>query len=97
MSRSRKKVPIGSIISIGWTEKSDKRRWHQRIRSREGCRLRKMIRTASEAALLEAFDGFLPMKPNDVSNPFFMQKEYRVYWDRRDFLSERAFERWVAK
>ena len=97
MSRSRKKVPIGSIISIGWTEKSDKRRWHQRLRARESCRLRNMIRTASEGALLEEFDGFVALKPNDVSNPFFMQKEYRVYWDRRDFSSGRAFERWVAK
>lgn len=97
MSRSRKKMPIGSFITIGWTEKGDKKIWHQQLRTRDRKRLNDLVRKNTRLSVEELFDGFLSTLPEDVSDPMLMQKEWRVMWTREFFENERDYKRWIGK
>lgn len=66
MSRSRKKTKIHGIASPD-SEAIDKRIWHKRMRARERDRL--IIDPESE-----------PTHQKEVSNPWSMGKDGKLYW-----------------
>jgi len=71
MSRSRRKTPIVGNTTCR-SERQDKKRWHQRWRTRE--------RTALASASPEALSAHLPLLENQVSNVWSMGKDGRSYW-----------------
>lgn len=75
MSRSRRKTPITGITTCR-SEREDKKRWHQRWRSRE--------RTALANASPEALNAHLPLLENDVINVWAMGKDGHAYRPARD-------------
>lgn len=97
MSRSRKKTPVGSILVCGRTEKEDKRIWHQKLRSRDRRRLNDLVRKHVQGEVEELFGSFLATLPEDVSDPWFMRKEWRVRRTRDRFDAEPEYLRWIRK
>jgi len=108
MSRSRRKTPILPITTCR-SEREDKKRWHQRWRSRE--------RTALASASPEALSAHFPLLENDVINVWAMGKDghaYRPAGDRIDAadhianhkgrtpqerasLKQRLLHKWMSK
>lgn len=97
MSRSRKKTPVGSILVCGWTEKEDKKLWHQKLRTRDRRRLNDLVRKHVSGEVEELFGNFLATLPEDVSDPLLMRKEWRVRWTRERFDTELEYMRWIRK
>ncbi|MGO9444948.1 MAG: hypothetical protein ACLPXB_09250 [Thiobacillaceae bacterium] len=71
MSRSRRKTPIVGHTTCR-SERQDKKRWHQRLRTRE--------REALACASLDALSAHLPFLEHQVSNVWSMGKDGRSYW-----------------
>lgn len=97
MSRSRKKFPVRSFYVVYETEKRDKQIWHRRLRVKEHHRLRALVRRAQNCSAEDLFEGFLPVLVNDVSNPHFMQKEWRLLLTRDWFDTDLEYKRWIMK
>ena len=97
MSRSRKKTPVGSILVCGWTEKDDKKIWHQKLRARDRRRLNDLVRKHMSSEVEELFANFLATLPEDVSDPLQMRKEWRVRWTRDRFDTELEYMRRIRK
>lgn len=97
MSRSRKKTPVGSILVCGWTEKEDKKIWHQKLRVRDRRRLNDLVRKHMQGEVEELFANFFATLPEDVSDPLLMRKEWRVRWTRDRFGTELEYLRWIRK
>lgn len=72
MSRSYRKTNIGGIA--GSSEKQDKKIWHSRMRSHEKQRIIKGLKKE------EGFDNFVTTHFREVSNPWSMSKDGKVYW-----------------
>lgn len=72
MSRSYRKNNIGGIA--GSSEKQDKKIWHSRMRSHEKQRIIKGLTKK------EGFDNFVTTHFREVSNPWSMSKDGKVYW-----------------
>ena len=96
MSRSRKKTPVGSFYGCG-TEKEDKKIWHQKLRARDRRRLNDLVRKHMSGEVEELFGNFLATLPEDVSDPWFMRKEWRVRCPRNRFATELEDMRWIRK
>lgn len=45
----------------------------------------------------ELFGNFLATLPEEVSDPLFMRKEWRVRWTREYFDTELEYLRWIRK
>lgn len=81
MSRSHRKVPCGGISNCP-SEKSSQKHWHKLWRTKERQRLQVWFRKHGD------FEGFMPLVPNEVSNPFFFGKECKCFW--HEFLCSRS-------
>ena len=82
MSRSHRKSFIAGHTKKR-SERDDKKRWHQRWRSRE--------RTALSGASPDALEAHMTVERNQISNPWWMSKDGRSGWslDRRIDLAKR--------
>jgi hypothetical protein len=82
MSRSRRKTPITGHTTCR-SERQDKKIWHQRWRTREHAALAGMSP--------EAWDAYLPLLVNEISNVWSMGKDGRFYWPvaRQVMVAER--------
>ena len=81
MSRSFRKTPIFPFTSSD-TEKWDKQMWHSLMRSKEKQRLHRITD--------EEMESFIPLDENDVSNPYWFNKDGKYYSDK---LSARLLKR----
>ena len=97
MSRSRKKTPVGSFYVCGGSEKEDKQRWHRKLRARDRRQLKDLVRKHMSEEVEELFGNFLATLPEEVSDPLFMRKEWRVRWTREHFDTELEYMRWIRK
>lgn len=86
MSRSRRKTPITGHTTCR-SERQDKKRWHQRWRTRE--------RATLASSTPEDLSGHLPLLENEVSNVWAMGKDGRSYWPiiRQVVMAERIARR----
>lgn len=97
MSRSRKKTPVGSFYVCGGSEKEDKQCWHRKLRTRDRQRVKDLVQKHRQGEVEELFGNFLATLPEEVSDPLFMRKEWRVRWTRDRFDTELEYLRWIRK
>jgi hypothetical protein len=108
MSRSHRKTPIFGHTTCR-SERSDKKLWHQRWRSRE--------RTVLTSLSPEGLSAHQPLLENQVSNVWWMGKDGRSYWSttrqvataksaaeykgrspqERSSLKKRLLHKWMGK
>lgn len=89
MSRSKRKTPIYGIC--GGSEKEDKRIWHRRFRRKE------------KVALSKQHDEHISTDHREVSNPWSMSKDGKMYWSEvdqqrfRDQYPSAVYKPWFYK
>ena len=71
MSRSKRKTPIFGVTTAE-SERSDKQRWHKKLRRKVVSELRQIDETAT--------DGINLPTAKEVSNPWKMGKDGKLWW-----------------
>lgn len=85
MSRSRRKQPI-SAITTAKSERSDKKLWHKKLRSKEKQRLKS-----------DDLDNYTPLTANEVSNPWTFAKDGKLFWKVSDCLPVALLKKMMRK